>query len=286
VFDNLLYISYLCTTFTKMDCSMNRKKMIKKHLITCSVIVVLAIIFTLNICSITASKKSITAVNKPSNLSYRISPFITNNIECATNDFSFANEALPLNATVNRKMRISLARHNYKNVQSHILQIKADRLFPIIEPILKFYGIPDDFKYLPLVESGLKEGTSPKGAAGLWQFMPGTARTYGLKVGHGKDDRLNIRKSTIAACRYIKELHAEFKSWTLAAAAYNNGSIKLEKAINKQSEDNYFRMKLNRETGSYVYNLIAMKAIIANPKRYGYSNYYSYLQPKNFIAYN
>lgn len=264
---------------------MDRKKMMKKHFITCSVILVLAIIFTLNICSITSSK-SITTVNKSAKISYRISTFITNNNIDAANDYSFANEALPVSAAVYRKMRNSLSKHNYRNIQSHILQIKADRLFPIIEPILKIYGIPDDFKYLPLVESGLKEGTSSKGAAGLWQFMPGTARTYGLKVGHGKDERLNVRKSTIAACKYIKELHDEFKSWTLAAAAYNNGSIKLQRAINKQSEDNYFRMHLNRETGAYVYNLIAMKEIIDKPKKYGYGNYYTYLQPKNFIAYN
>ena len=250
---------------------------------------VLAIIFTLNICSKSATKSNIITVNKTAKTSYRISKYIVNNDIDATNDYSFANEALPVNSGVYRKLQRSITKHNYRNVQSHILQIKADKLFPVIEPILKAYGIPDDFKYLPLVESGLKEGTSPKGAAGLWQFMPGTARTYGLKVGHGVDERKNVRKSTIAACKYIKELYAEFNSWTLAAAAYNNGSIKLARAINKQGEDNYFRMHLNRETGSYVYNLIAMKAVIDNPQKYGYGygTYYSYnLSNKSFIAYN
>jgi membrane-bound lytic murein transglycosylase D len=276
VFDNLLYITYLCTAFTKMNRSMNTKKMINKHLITCSVIAVLAIIFELNICSI--------SITKPApKTSPRTAKFISYNYVPA-NNYSFANEALPANNAVYNKMQRSLKRHNYKHIQSHVLQRKADKLFPIIEPILKLYGIPDDFKYLPLVESGLNEGTSPKGARGLWQFMPGTARSYGLKVGHGVDERLNVKKATIAACKYLKELHAEFNSWTLAAAAYNNGSIKLAKAIHLQSEDNYFRMKLNRETGNYVYNLIAMKAIIDNPKKYGYNNnYYSYLQPKNFL---
>jgi membrane-bound lytic murein transglycosylase D len=276
VFDNLLYITYLCTAFTKMNRSMNTKKMINKHLITCSVIAVLAIIFELNICS--------TSVVKPATkTSPRTSKFISYNYVPA-NNYSFANEALPVSNAVYNKMQRSLKRHNYKTIQSHVLQRKADKLFPIIEPILKLYGIPNDFKYLPLVESGLNEGTSPKGARGLWQFMPGTARSYGLRVGHGVDERLNVKKATIAACKYLKELHAEFNSWTLAAAAYNNGSIKLAKAIHRQSEDNYFRMKLNRETGNYVYNLIAMKAIIDNPKKYGYNNnYYSYLQPKNFL---
>jgi membrane-bound lytic murein transglycosylase D len=258
---------------------MNEKKMINKHLITCSVIAVLAIIFELNICSTTVLKP------RPKT-SPQVSKFISYTYTPA-NNYSFANEALPVSNAVYKKMQRSLQRHSYKNVGSNLLQRKADKLFPIIEPILKAYGIPNDFKYLPLVESGLKEGTSPRGAAGLWQFMPGTARSYGLKVGHGVDERLNVKKATIAACKYLKELHAEFNSWTLAAAAYNNGSVKIAKAINSQSEDNYYRMKLNRETGAYVYNLIAMKAIIDHPQKHGYSSkYYAYLQPKNFLISN
>ncbi|MGZ3874396.1 MAG: lytic transglycosylase domain-containing protein, partial [Mucilaginibacter sp.] len=132
------------------------------------------------------------------------------------------------------------------------------------------------------VESGLCEGTSVKGARGIWQFMPGTARSYGLKVGRGIDERTNLRKSTIAACKYIKELYGQFNSWTLAAAAYNNGSIKLAKVIRRQNEGNYFRMRLNRETGAYIYNLVAMKAIITQPKKYGY-DYYTTVRPASGI---
>jgi SLT domain-containing protein len=137
-----------------------------------------------------------------------------------------------------------------------------------------------------MVESGLKEGKSARGAAGLWQFMPGTARTYGLRVNKKVDERMDIQKSTIAACKYIKELYGEFNSWTLAAAAYNNGEIKLARAMNKQSEDNYFRMHLNRETGSYVYNVIAMKEIIGKPSKYGYDLYYSYVPPSGLLTIN
>lgn len=189
-------------------------------------------------------------------------------------DYSFADEEVPVNNVgVNRKMQLSLVKHNYRHVQSNILHRKAEKIFPIIEPILKAYGIPADFKFIPLVEGGFSEGTSPRGARGLWQFMPGTARAYGLKVGDGIDERTNIRKSTIAACRYIKGLYEEFDSWTLAAAAYNNGSVKLIHAMNEQNQDNYFRMHLNRETGVYVYNLVAMKAIITNPAKYGFKGY-------------
>ena len=261
--------------------------MTKKHLITCSVMLVLVIISGFNI----YGKKAVIAVRKSVKFNPRISKFIFKNID-AENDYSFANEALPINdAGVNRRMQHSLLKHNYHTVQSNILHNKAEKLFPVIEPILKAYGIPEDFKYIPLVESGLCAGTSVKGAKGLWQFMPGTARTYGLKVSNGVDERMNTRKSTIAACKYIKELYGEFNSWVLAAAAYNNGSIKLEHAINRQSEDNYFRMHLNRETGSYVYNLIAMKAVISEPKKYGYKNYFpnlnvASLKPSAMLAYN
>jgi len=261
--------------------------MTKKHLITCSVIFVLVIISTLNIYSAMGSKKADEPVIKPvaaapapviKAINYVPESIVTEN------DFSFANEALPINnASVKRKLAHSLVKHDFKNVHSNILQTKARQLFPIIEPILRAYGIPEDFKYIPLVESGFGEGTSSKGARGVWQFMPGTARTYGLKVGHGIDERMNTRKATIAACKYIKELYVEFNSWTLAAAAYNNGEIKLERAINRQNEDNYFLMHLNRETAAYVYNLIAMKQIICQPGKYGYK---VFLKPTELFAYN
>ncbi|WP_454803431.1 lytic transglycosylase domain-containing protein [Mucilaginibacter phyllosphaerae] len=262
---------------------MSKIEMTKKHLITCSVILVLVIISRLNIFSTEP-------VYPAKHIAYTPSAFILNKpAEKAEEAYNFANEALPVNdKKVDFKLKKSIAKHRYKNIQSNVLHAKADKMFPIIEPILRAYGIPEDFKYVPLVESGLCEGTSPKGARGVWQFMPGTARSYGLKVNKGKDERLNLRKSTIAACKYIKELYAEFNSWTLAAAAYNNGSIKLERAINRQNEDNYFRMVLNRETGSYVYKLIAMKEIINKPNKYGYKNFYSYNQKPMpfFMAYN
>ncbi|WP_260146940.1 lytic transglycosylase domain-containing protein [Mucilaginibacter gotjawali] len=266
---------------------MIKKEMTKKHLITCSVIIVLVIISTLNIYSAMGSKTVVEPAVKPvinvPALAFKTVNFVPKSI-AAENDFSFANEALPINdASVKRKLQRSLVKHNFRNVRTNILQTKALQLFPIIEPILKAYGIPDDFKYIPLVESGLCEGTSARGAKGIWQFMPGTARTYGLKVRDGVDERMNTRKSTIAACKYIKELYVEFNSWTLAAAAYNNGENQIERAINRQNEDNYFLMHLNGETAAYVYNIIAMKQIISQPGKYGYK---TYLKPNELFAYN
>jgi len=181
---------------------------------------------------------------------------------------NFAEETLPLgDRRVERKMKKVLAAHSYSSLQTTHLQRMAAEWFPIIEPILAAYGIPDDFKYVPLVESGIQGGMSPKGANGFWQFMPGTARSYGLKVNSEVDERKNLRKSTIAACKYIKELYGIFDSWTLVAAAYNVGDNHMKKQIHRQSEDNYFKMKLNRETGGYVYKLISMKEILKDPKR-------------------
>lgn len=187
------------------------------------------------------------------------------------NTLSFANETLPLgDQRIKQKMNANLKVHSYSNLQSSKLHRQAEKWFPIIEPILKQYGIPADFKYMPLVESGLQGGTSPKGASGHWQFMPQTARDFGLKVNDEIDERQNIRKSTIAAAKYLKALYHEFDSWTLAAAAYNVGEGRLKRQMLKQNQDNYFKMKLNRETASYVYKLISMKEIIENPGRYGY----------------
>src|SRR5690606_5031247 len=121
------------------------------------------------------------------------------------------------------------------------------------------------------VESGFTSGTtSRRGASGYWQFMPNTAKAFGLQVDDVVDERQDVEKSTIAAAKYLKSLYGEFNSWTLVAAAFNIGEGNLLRAINRQNEDNYFRLKLNRETGSYLYKLISVKEIIEHPTRHGY----------------
>ena len=241
--------------------------MIKKHLIPSMVIIALLVM---------AKVFAYTLPNEKTNLKNNTLTTIKEEPEepeFTIAQLEFASETLPLgDQRVAGKMKKVLASFGYQNLQTNRLHRKAAEWFPIIEPILAAYGIPNDFKYMPLVESGLQGGTSPKGAAGFWQFMPGTARMYGLKVNSRVDERKNLRKSTIAACKYIKELYGIFNSWTLVAAAYNVGDIHLKKQINKQNQDNYFKMRLNRETGGYVYKLISMKEILENPARNGYSN--------------
>lgn len=230
--------------------------MYKKHLITCSVIVVLFVMSKLFIYSTTLKK----VVVKPKSKEDK---------DVAVSDaaaLNFANEPVPVHdPKVAGKLNHSLKRRNFKQLKTNLLHERAAKLFKVIEPILKKYGIPDDFKYIPIVESGLEQGVSPKGAKGLWQFMPGTARTYGLKVNSKHDERLNLRKATVAACIYLKELHGEFHNWTLVAAAYNNGSIKLARQMKRQKKHNYFRLHLNHETGRYIYDLVAVKQMITKP---------------------
>lgn len=187
-------------------------------------------------------------------------------------ELNFASELIPLESKrVKLKMKSALKAHSYNRMQTLKLHQRAEVWFPIIEPILKEYGIPEDFKYIPLIESGMQRGQySPKGAAGLWQFMPQTGRDYGLSVNQSIDERMNVRLATVAAAKYIKDLHKQFKSWTLAAAAYNGGEGRMWRQIKAQQQDNYFKLKLNHETGKYVYSLISMKEVIEHPEKHGY----------------
>ncbi|HXI01072.1 MAG TPA: lytic transglycosylase domain-containing protein [Sphingobacteriaceae bacterium] len=186
-------------------------------------------------------------------------------------NYSFANENLPAESPgILTRMKKMLTSYTFNTMQTTHLHRNAAKWFPVVVPILRAYGIPDDFKYVPLVESGFEAGTSSKGASGYWQFMPATARGFGLKVNGDVDERHNVRKSTVAACKYIKSLYKEFGSWTLVAAAYNIGGNSLKRHMSSQNEDNYFKMKLNRETATYVYRLMSMKEIIEKPRLYGY----------------
>ncbi len=241
--------------------------MIKKHLIPFTVIIALLVMAKVFAYALPNEKTTLNNNNLTTIKEDAEEP------EFTIAQLEFANETLPLGDNrIAGKMKQALASYGYQNLQTNRLHRKAAEWFPIIEPILAAYGIPNDFKYMPLVESGLQSGTSPKGAAGFWQFMPGTARMYGLKVNGSIDERKNLRKSTIAACKYMKELHGIFNSWTLVAAAYNVGDVHMKRQINKQNQDNYFKLKLNRETGAYVYKLISMKEILENPARNGYES--------------
>lgn len=188
-------------------------------------------------------------------------------------EFELAGESVPLKRIdVQESFRKELIVNTY--LHSHTLQIlkNAPRVFGIIEPILKKNGVPDDFKYLAVIESMLNpSAVSPAGATGLWQFMKGTAEEFGMEVNAEIDERYNIEKSTEAAAAYLKKAYEKFGSWTIAAASYNAGSAMLSKQMSIQKEKNYYDLLLGEETGRYVFRILALKQIINNPEQYNFN---------------
>jgi len=154
---------------------------------------------------------------------------------------------------------------------STVLSIKrARRYFPTIERILAEEGVPDDMKYLAVAESNLSNAVSPSGAKGVWQFMKGTGKEYGMEVNSEIDERYHFEKATYAACTYLKKLKKKFGSWTMAAAAYNVGGNKLNKESTKQRSKSYYDLNLNQETARYVFRILAIKEIMSNPEAFGF----------------
>ena len=147
---------------------------------------------------------------------------------------------------------------------------RAHRYFDQIEQILQLQGVPTDFKYLCLIESNLTQAVSPAGAKGFWQFMPKTAKEYGLRVDKEVDERLHIEKSTRAACEYLKDAYDRFNDWTLVAASYNMGMGGLHDAMESQGVDDFMDLQLNIETSRYIFRILALKLIFEHPEDYGY----------------
>jgi len=151
----------------------------------------------------------------------------------------------------------------------HMIKLSR-KYFPVIEPILAEYGVPDDFKYLAMAESGLLNVSSPAGAKGPWQFMKTAAKQYKLEVATEVDERYHLEKSTVAACKYLNAAKANLGSWSLAAAAYNAGNSAIKNQLNKQGVDNYYDLYLTTETSRYVFRILAIKQIHNNLAEYGF----------------
>lgn len=183
----------------------------------------------------------------------------------------FAGETVPLDHfDVREALDQELLINTYWQSQTLLFIKRANKYFPEIEKVLKENGIPDDFKYLVLAESDLKNAVSPSGAVGIWQLLKGTAKDYGLEVNNEVDERYHFEKSTEAACEYFKDAHDLFGSWTMAAASYNMGRRGLIRQVNRQKENNYYDLLLNSETARYVYRILAIKLILENPNKYGF----------------
>jgi len=187
-------------------------------------------------------------------------------------NLDFAGEPVPLNDTevrerIDREILAICFWHS-----SIIQNIKfSRRYFPIIEALSKKHGIPDDFKYLAVTESSLRNATSGAGAKGIWQFMPETAESYDLFISKEVDERYNFYKATDAACQLLKRLKDKFGSWTLAAAAYNCGEGRVKERMSEQGQSSYYELVLPEETMRYLPRIIAMKEIMKNPAKYGFA---------------
>lgn len=158
----------------------------------------------------------------------------------------------------------------YWQSQTILLLKRANRFFPTIERILKEQGLPDDLKYVALIESGLLNVVSPVGASGFWQFMDKTGKQYGLTINNEVDERYHLEKATYAACKYFKESYSVFNDWGLVAASYNMGIEGLRRQLKNQSGSNYYDLFLNTETSRYVFRILAIKEIAEKPQQYGF----------------
>lgn len=184
----------------------------------------------------------------------------------------FAGESVPLQITdVKERLDRELLVNANLDATTALIIKRANRAFPVIEPILAKYGVPDDFKYLAVIESGLINATSPSGAKGVWQFMPDTAKERGMEVNDIVDERYHLEKSTEAACKYFLDAKEKFGTWTLAAASYNGGMSGVGKRIDEQKVTNYYDLGLTDETARYVFRILALKEIMKNPAQYGFS---------------
>lgn len=203
--------------------------------------------------------------NVSSGLQQHISSFSLNHT------FSFGGEEIPTeNFDAIERLDRELIINSYLH-SATLLNLKmSSRYFPLIEPILKEYGVPDDFKYLCVAESNLRMAISSAGAKGLWQFMETAGKAYGLEINDEVDERYHVEKSTKAACQFILHLKKRFGSWTLAAAGYNMGETILNRRIIDQQATSYYDLNLNEETSRYVFRVMAIKEIMKQPEAFGF----------------
>lgn len=184
---------------------------------------------------------------------------------------AFAGERVPTEREdIKERMDRELLVNTYWQSNGLLLIKRAHKYFPVIEPLLKKYGLPDDFKYLAVAESGLQNVKSHANAAGFWQFLKSSGKEYGLEINKNVDERYNLEKATKVAAAYLKKSKERFGTWTLAAAAYNAGNARIANRLETQQVHDYFDLLLNAETARYVFRIVALKEVITHPEKYGF----------------
>jgi len=183
----------------------------------------------------------------------------------------FAGKRIPIeNSDVWERIDREIIVNSYWHSSTILFIKRANRWFPVIEEILRKNNIPDDFKYIALVESNLTNVISPAGATGYWQFMKAAGKKYGLEINDMIDERYHLEKSTEAACKYFTDSYLEFGDWLLAAASYNMGVEGVKNQLERQKANSYFNLLLNDETSRYIPRAIATKIIMENAEKYGF----------------
>lgn len=187
------------------------------------------------------------------------------------------------------RMDRELMTFTYMHTTSTLMLKRAPKYFPIIEPILKQYGIPDDLKYMMVIESNLEpKSVSSAGAAGLWQFTKATAKEYGLEIRDGVDERFNIEKETVAACKFLKKAYAKFGDWMTVAASYNAGQGGIARRIEQQHQSCALDLWTVEETARYMYRILAAKMMFEAPEQFGFdvpeAEKYKYRQPSEVVT--
>lgn len=187
------------------------------------------------------------------------------------NELELFGEQVPLEKQdIRERYDRELLVNAYWQSQTMLFIKRSNKWFPMIERILKEQGIPDDFKYLALIESGFLNASSSAGAKGFWQFMEASGKEQGLEINTYVDERNHVEKSTLAACKYLKQAYLDLGSWTLAAASYNMGVGGLRNQLKKQGVSSYYDTYLNTETSRYVFRVLAIKEIVCNPEAFGF----------------
>lgn len=187
------------------------------------------------------------------------------------NEMSFAGEPVPLSIPdVHERLDKELQINCYLHSNTIFLIKRANRWLPQMQKILEKHGIPEDFKYLPLIESNLMNVISHRDAVGYWQILKTSGRELDLEITDEVDERYDPLKATEAACKYLKKAYRKFGSWTMVAASYNRGMGGVDRALEDQAVDSYYDLYLNDETSRYVFRILAIKEIAENPLRYGF----------------
>ena len=195
---------------------------------------------------------------------------ITHDIELPET-MDFCGEEVPLDLfNVRERLEREIIVNSYRHSATILLLKRTTRWFPVMEPLMEKYGLPEDFKYLSMIESELTNAVSPSKAVGFWQFLESTGKEYSLEINKEVDMRYNVEKETVAACKYLKASYRKFGSWTLAAAAFNCGNGRITKVQDEQRVDSYYDMQLPEETQRYVFRILALKLITENPEKYGF----------------